>query len=138
MGFNFKTIEQANVSSGTQVLLRLDLNLSIVGGVIRDDFRLRRSLPTLEFLKSRGARTVIVSHTDSKETDSLLLVANYLKKFINLKFVATLAELPAELTRAKPGDFLFLENIRQNPGEITNDPAFAKELATFGEVYAAA
>jgi len=135
MKFNFKTLDEAAISSGTTVLLRLDLNLPIVGGVVRDDFRLKRSLPTLEFLKARGAKTVIISHTDSKETDSLSLVADYLKKFIDLVFVPSLAELPEHLNALGPGEFLFLENLRRNPGEVANNLDFAKTLASFGDIY---
>ncbi|MDO8590966.1 MAG: phosphoglycerate kinase, partial [bacterium] len=135
MKFNFKTLDKAEISSGTTVLLRLDLNLPIVGGVVRDDFRLQRSLPTLEFLKARGARTVILSHTDSKETDSLKLVAEYLKKFVELEFVASLEELPKHLNALGPGGFLFLENLRRNPGEISNDESLAKTLASLGDIY---
>ncbi|MDO8590462.1 MAG: phosphoglycerate kinase [bacterium] len=135
MKFNFKTLKEAAISSGTAVLLRLDLNLPIVGGVVRDDFRLQRSLPTLEFLKARGARTVILSHTDSKETDSLKLVAEYLKRFVELEFVASLEELPERLAALWPGGFLFLENLRRNTGEISNDESLAKTLASLGDIY---
>lgn len=128
-------LQNAGNLADKRVLLRLDVNLPIVGGVIRDDFRVKRSLPTLEFLKKRGARTVILAHTDSKETDSLVLVAEHLQKFVPLEFVPSLAELPSKITNLKPGGFLFLENIRRNSGEIVNDEGFAKTLASFGDIY---
>jgi len=135
MSFDFKTIDSEAVSPGRTILLRLDLNLPIVGGRVRDDFRLRRSLPTLEFLKTRGARTVILSHIDNKETDSLKLVSEHLKKFVNLEFIQSLKELPERLLALQPGEFLLLENLRRNPGEIGNDPKFAQTLASFGDIY---
>ncbi len=135
MTYNFKTIEEAPIVSGTKVLLRLDLNLPIIAGKVQGDFRITRSLPTLNFLKARAARTVILAHTDSKETDSLRAVAEYLKKFVEVEFVETIAELPERLTALRPGGFLFLENLRRNLGEEANDETFAKMLASLGEVY---
>ncbi len=135
MSFNFKLLKDAPDLAAKRVLLRLDLNLPIVGGQVRDDFRLKRSLPTLEFLKARGAKTIILAHTDSKETDSLALVAEYLKKFIPLEFVPSFADLPAKVNTLESGRVLFLENLRRNSGEIENDEAFAEKLASFGDLY---
>ncbi|MBI2475790.1 MAG: phosphoglycerate kinase [Candidatus Taylorbacteria bacterium] len=135
MGFNFKTVDETVISPGATVLLRLDLNLPIVGGQVRDDFRLRRSLPTLQHLVGRRARTVILAHTDSQETDSLKLVAEHLNQFVSLKFVPSLAELPGSLKTLEPGGVLFLENLRRDPGEVADNPDFAKTLASFGDVY---
>ncbi|MDO8482829.1 MAG: phosphoglycerate kinase [bacterium] len=135
MKFNLKLLKDAPDLAGKRVLLRLDLNLPIVGGSIRDDFRLRRSLPTLEFLKTRGAKTIILAHTDSTETDSLALVAERLAKFIPLEFVPSLADLPDKVNSLESGGFLFLENIRRNSGEMKNDEGFAKTLASFGDIY---
>lgn len=135
MPFNFKLLKDVPNLGGKRVLLRLDVNLPIVRGVVRDDFRLKRSLPTLEFLKTRKARTVILAHTDSKETDSLKLVAERLNKFIPLEFVPSLAELPEKMKTLRSGGVLFLENIRRNSGEIGNDDTFAKTLASLGDLY---
>ncbi len=133
---NLPLLKNASDLLGKRVLLRLDLNLPIVDGQVRDDFRLRRSLPTLEFLKAHGARTIILSHTDSKETDSLLPVAKLLlQKFRDLQFAPSIEELPKRLTALAPGGFLFLENLRRNPGEEENDLQFAKRLSSFGDIY---
>ncbi|MSU55095.1 MAG: phosphoglycerate kinase [Candidatus Taylorbacteria bacterium] len=126
-----------NISSlkGKRVLLRIDLNLPIVGGEVRDDFRIKRILPTLEFLKSKGAVTTIISHIESEETKSLEIVAEYLKKIIKLEFVRTFDEAKLKIPNLKSGEFILLENLRLNPGEIANDLDFAKKLATLGDLF---
>lgn len=120
---------------GKRVLLRLDLNVPIVGGEVRDGYRIERSQKTLQFLKAQGARTIIVSHTDSKETKSIKAVAEYLKKFIPLEFVPAISDLPGKVDILKDGDFLVLENLRQNDGEVANDSEFAKTLASVADIY---
>lgn len=135
MGFNFKLLKDVGDLAGKRVLLRLDLNLPVEGGRVRDDFRLKRSLPTLRHLVERGARTVILAHTDSPETDSLALVAEHLKTFVPLEFSASLSDVPEKLKNLPSGGVLFLENLRRHGGEIANDEGFAKTLASFGELY---
>ena len=68
------------------MLLRLDLNIPIVGGTLRDDFRIKKSLSTLNFLRGNGAKTIIISHIESVETKSLKPVYEYLSKFFNVAF----------------------------------------------------
>ena len=133
--YNLPLLQNAGDLVGKRVLLRLDVNLPIVGGVIRDDFRLRQSLKTLEFLKTRGTRIIILAHTDSKETDSLKLVAERLAEFMPLEFVPSLIDLPDKISNLKSGGILFLENIRRNREEVANDETFARHLASLGDVY---
>lgn len=134
MTSNLPLLNDANVR-GKRVLLRLDLNLPIVGGKIQDEFRLRRSLPTLEYLKKQGAKTIILSHTDSKETDSLKGIAKRLNESIPITFLSDFEKAPAASKAVGEGEFLFLENVRRHPGEIRNDEEFAKTLASLGEIY---
>ena len=132
---NLPLLKNAGNLAGKRVLLRLDLNLPIADGRVLDDFRLKRSLPTLEFLRARGAKIIILAHTDSAETDSLALVAEHLAKFVPLEFVPSLADLSEKVKTLQSRDILFLENIRRNSGEMTNDEAFARDLATLGDIY---
>lgn len=135
MSFNFKTLDEAGTLTGKTVLLRLDLNVPIVSGKVESDFRVRRSLKTLAFLRKAGARTVIVSHTDSKETDSLQNVTATLAEHIPVTFVPSLGELSSTLERLAGGSFLLLENIRREPGELSNDGAFSERLASFADIF---
>ncbi|OHA25710.1 MAG: phosphoglycerate kinase [Candidatus Taylorbacteria bacterium RIFCSPHIGHO2_02_FULL_45_35] len=130
----FPCLSREKIISGTRVLLRLDLNVPIKEGKVTDDFRILRSMKTLEFLVSSGARTVIVAHIDDKEGGTLLPVFEYLKKKFKIEF-SSFKEAGRKAAGLTPGSFLFIENIRENEGEVENDEAFAKELSMFGSLY---
>ncbi len=132
----FKKIADVADLKGKRVLLRLDLNVPVVGDEVRDDFRIRRSLPTLQMLKERGAKTILISHIESDLTDSLARVASYIGRFCELKaFVAKLEDAPAVVANMQDGEIVMLENLRKNPGEKSNDPVFAGRLASLADYY---
>lgn len=134
MNFNFKTLGEVPLARGTRVLLTSDLNVPLVDGEVADAYRITRARRTLDFLRERGARTLLVSHrSDTSET--LRPVFAYLKKELPIVFADTLAEAQALLTEAPEGSFVLLENIRRFPGEIENSEAFARDLASLAEVY---
>jgi phosphoglycerate kinase len=128
-------LKQIDKLKGRRVLLRLDLNVPIVRGAIEDDFRIQRVLPTLSCLKAQGTRTIIISHIENAETNSLEKVSDYLAKIIPLTFVKTLDEAKIQATKMAEGECLLLENLRLWDGEKQNDDSFAKELAGLGEIY---
>ncbi|MBX4209583.1 phosphoglycerate kinase, partial [Candidatus Parcubacteria bacterium] len=85
----FKKIADEKDLRGKKVLLRLDLNVPIENGAVRDDFRIRRSLPTLRMLRERGAKTIVISHIESGPDASLAAVASYISKSVEINaFVA--------------------------------------------------
>ena len=120
--------------TGRKVILRLDLNVPIVDGKVADDFRLKKILPTIDFLRTRGARVIAISHLGRRE-ESLQPVADYFKNFFPIEFVPTLAAAAAAIEWAPVGTVLLLENLRRESGEETNDPTFASELARLGDFY---
>jgi phosphoglycerate kinase len=134
-----RTLEELDVS-GKRVLLRADLNvpLSKADGSITDDLRIRATLPTLKELRERGARQVIVcSHLGrpkGKATPELSLapVAERLSELLG-------GDVPLVSSPTGPveGDapVALLENLRFDPGEEKNDPAFARALADLADVY---
>ncbi len=121
---------------GKRVLLRLDLNVPVEGSRVVDDFRIKKALPTLEFLRSAGARTIVIAHIESEE-GTLRPVYEYLKKLMPVSFVEdfTRPESAAALSGLRDGEVILHENIRQYPGEKKNDPEFSKSLAALGDVY---
>jgi len=124
--------------SGKRVLLRVDLNVPIEGRRISDTFRITKALPTIEELRSFGAKVIILAHIESENSNnSLKPVAEYLKMFFPLTFVSDIFSKEAEklVNSMKDGDVVFFENLRKDPGEKKNDPVFAKKLAAYGEVY---
>ncbi len=132
-----KTINEAGNLKGKRILLRLDLNVPIIDGKIDDDFRIVQSLPTIEFLRNAGAKTIIISHLEGKGGDSLEPISIYLQNFFPLKFVSEYpsSELDQALTDIGDGEIILLENLRRNPGEKDNDEGFAKTLASYGDIY---
>ncbi len=137
MKYEYKTIEDAGDIFDKRVLLRLDLNVPIKNGVVADDFRIRQSLKTLEFLKDKGARVIIVSHIEGEIT-TLKPVYEYLNTLFPLKaFVASYdgdAPIP-EIESLHARETLLCENLRQYEGEKANDESFARNLAKRADLY---
>ncbi|TSC67822.1 MAG: Phosphoglycerate kinase [Parcubacteria group bacterium Gr01-1014_73] len=128
-------LENQKNLAGKRVLLRLDLNVPIKDGKVVDDFRIRKILPTLELLHNAGARTIILSHLEGKGGDSLRPVWQELRKRFLMSFSANFSELAKNVADLEDGGFTFFENLRVNAGEKANDENFARELASFGEIF---
>jgi len=114
-------VRDADVT-GKRVLVRADLNVPLDDGRVADDTRIRASLPTLQLLLDRGASEVrVCSHLGRpKGPDPKYELRPVRERLREL--------LPDDRVRV-------LENTRFNPGETTNDPAFARELADGSELY---
>ena len=134
---NFKTIKDVENLRGKKVLLRLDLNVPVVEGSLRDDFRIKKSMATLNFLRENGARTIIISHLESTETKSLKPVYEHLSKFFTVAFFKDYfsEETKNAIDRMSEGDFILLENLRIYEGEEKNSEHFARHLVSLGEIY---
>lgn len=119
------------------MLLRLDLNVPTVDGVLRDDFRIKKSMTTLNFLRDNGAKTIIISHIESTETKSLKAVYEHLSKFFNAAFFKDYfsEETRNAINKMNESDFILLENLRIYEGEEKNSEHFAKQLSSLGEIY---
>ena len=133
---------------GKRVFLRCDLNVPIKDGVIKDDGRIKASLPTIQLLLSKGASIVIAAHLGRPKDGptaelSLSPVAKRLSELLNrgVKFPGEITgEAVSKLVGAlAPGEIVLLENIRFASAETSKDEAqrtgFAKELAEFAEFY---
>jgi len=133
---SFKKITDEKNLRGRKVLLRLDLNVPIVGDDVRDDFRIKKSIPTIEFLRDAGAKVIIISHLESELTNSLSRIATYISKTVPLKaFVSKMEDASSVISAMTDGDIIMLENLRQDPGEKENNPVFAGRLASLADIY---
>lgn len=129
---------------GRRVLVREDLNVPLEDGRVADDTRIRAALPTLRGLSERGARVIVMSHLGrpgGKPDPKLSLrpVAVRLSELLGNQ-VAFAEDCVGEAARAAvfalgDGEVLLLENVRFHPGDESNDPRFAAELASLGEIY---
>ena len=132
----FKKLQDVKDLEGKKVLLRLDLNVPIVDGGVRDDFRIQRILPTLAYLKEKKAKTIIVSHIDGDASATLLPISKYLSTFYTISaFVENISEAPTYVSAMKNGDIIMLENIRRDSGEVTNSPRLASFLSSLADIY---
>ncbi len=132
-----KNIQDIENLKGIKVLLRLDLNVPIVGNHIVDDFRIRKALPTLHYLQEKGAQIIIISHIETKENPTLDPVAKHLKGLgIDCVFEKNYKKaLNYFENENSKGKILILENLRDHEGEKKNDKKFAKELASLADIY---
>jgi len=128
-----KGLEELDVD-GRRVLVRVDFNVPLDGERITDDTRIRAALPTIERLRERGARLLLVAHLgrpkDREPEFSLAPVAERLAALLH-----TDVELAPDLDHVPDGDVVMLENIRYEPGETKNDPALAERLAALADAY---
>src|SRR5437016_11367303 len=133
---------------GKRVLVRVDFNVptEVRGGKVRvtDDTRIRESLPTINYLREHGAKTVLMAHFGRPkgkpvEKYSLRPIGEYLHSLIHHPVIFshdTIGDVPKKIVNhMENGDVALLENVRFQPGEEANDPEFAKALAELGDLY---
>jgi phosphoglycerate kinase len=130
---------------GKRVLCRFDFNVPLDADLnIVDDMRIRAALPTINYAFDENAKVIIISHLGRPkgkrvERMSLAPVAKRLSRLLG-KDVAVLKDCVGEEVRKaiaemKPGCAIMLENVRFHPGEEKNDEDFARELASYSDVY---
>jgi len=131
-------------TAGKRVIVRVDFNVPLKDGKVESDKRLKESLPTIKYLKEKGAKVILMSHLgrpDGKRVAEMSLrpVADALSALLGspVAFAEDCVGAPAEAAVAalKGGDVLLLENLRFHADEEENTPAFAKQLAALADVY---
>jgi phosphoglycerate kinase len=130
--------------TGRRVLVRVDFNVPMEGGRIVDDRRIREALPTIQELRGRGARVVVVSHFGRPRgrVDEGLRVAPLARRLGELlgTEVPVAADSGGEASQElvaslRDGDVAMLENIRFDPEEESNGEGLARRLAALADVY---
>jgi phosphoglycerate kinase len=130
---------------GKRVLVRVDFNISVSNGHVGEDYRIRMSIPTIEYLAKRGARVILASHLgrpDGPDSDyTLAPVAKHLSgivdKLMAVRFAADCVgpAVESEVAKMNRGDILLLENLRFHKEEEANDAEFCKQLAGVADIY---
>ncbi|HTS91133.1 MAG TPA: phosphoglycerate kinase [Stellaceae bacterium] len=140
----FRTIDELT-PAGKRVLVRADLNVPMKGGLVTDATRIERLAPTLLDLSKKGAKVVVLSHfgRPNGKVDpaySLRPLVAPLSRALGGKPVSFAEDCvgPAAervVASLAPGEVALLENLRFHPEEEANDAAFARRLASLGDLY---
>ena len=146
MNYNKQTVTDVP-AAGKKVLLRCDFNVPMAkdgSGTITDDKRIQAALPTIQYLLDNQAAVIACSHMGKpkgkwKPELSLAPVAKRLSELLGKEVVMAKdvigPDATAKAAALQPGQIMLLENLRFEPGEEKNDPAFAKALAEMAELY---
>ncbi len=161
---NKKTLRDIDLK-GKKVIMRVDFNVPVKEGVIKDDTRIKGALPSIKYVLEQGGSLILMSHMgrpDEKGITSdttMKIVADYLSKLLGkpVAFVADCANADAEVAAMKAGDIVMLENTRyhkeeqakckQKEGESDEEfkarkaalkeqqKELAKKLASYGDIF---
>lgn len=155
-----KTVQDIPQLNSKVVVVRADMDVPHDGDVLRDDYRIRQSMPTIKYLLEHGAKVIVLSKIGRPKksfdpAESLAPAAKRLAELLEYSYVATADVMPAAAPKqlvflsgdirnadiqagvksAPQGSLTVLENIRFYPEEENCDPGFAKMLASLGDVY---
>lgn len=141
---NKKTVRDIDIAN-KRVLVRVDFNVPLdEQHQITDDARIVAALPTIEYLLNNGARVILMSHLgrpDGQVIEKLRLtpVAQRLSNLLHTTVQTVLdcigPQVETAVTALQPGQILLLENLRFHKEEEKNNPEFARQLASLGEIY---
>jgi phosphoglycerate kinase len=129
-----RTLDDLGDIAGKRVLVRVDFNVPLDEGKVRDDLRMKRALPTLEALRERGAKLLLVSHfgrpKDHEPEFSLRPIAKHAETLLGAEVI-----FAEDIDDVPDGDIVMLENIRFHKGETKNDDALSQKLAGLADYY---
>ncbi len=136
-----RNISECTTLRGKKVIIRAGVDVPIsLEGVVVDDFRLKKALPTLQWLRTAGARIIIIGHTsraDGTDDVSLKPVCDLLNTYMPVMWAGGILgdAITEKVLALKDGDVLMLENLRFEKGEKENDLSFAQALARYADIY---
>ncbi len=139
-----RTLDDLGDVTGKRVFVRVDFNVPLEGGKVADDLRIRATLPTLTELLDRGSALVLASHLGRPKgevVEELRLapagdrLSELLGRDVMALDVVAGEQAEAVCGHIEPGEVVLLENLRFDPGEEANAPAFAERLASLADLY---
>lgn len=134
-----KSIKEIKNLTNKKVFLRADLNVPIKNNEVVDDFRIKKVIPTIEFLQKKGAKIIILSHLGEDGSQSLDVVAKRMKKYIKevefFDYPILSDETEQKINEMQKGEIIMLRNLRSEEGEMDNAPSFARGLSRSADIY---
>lgn len=124
---------------GKRVLIREDLNVPIKNGVITSDARILAAIPTIEYALKAGARVILMSHLgrpiegNFNEQYSIKPIARYIQELLKVNITVT-SDREEKIFNCD-SDIIFLENVRFNEGEKTNNQSLSKSYASLCDIF---
>lgn len=124
---------------GKRVLIREDLNVPIKNGVITSDARILAAIPTIEYALKAGARVILMSHLgrpiegNFNEQYSIKPIARYIQELLKVNITVT-SDREEKIFNCD-SDLIFLENVRFNEGEKTNNQSLSKSYASLCDIF---
>jgi phosphoglycerate kinase len=137
-------LEDLGLARGDRVLVRADFNVPIDDDVVTDDLRITTVLPTMNWLRDRHLRVIVCAHRGRPKGKpdpalSLAPVARHVGELLGCDVPLAPAVIGRDVdgmaASLEPGGVMLLENLRFEPGETANDPAFATNLSSLGDGY---
>lgn len=134
------SLKQIKNLKNKRILVRVDFNVPLQKGKVKDDSRIRASLPTIQYLLKKKAKVILITHIGRPEGKvvpelSVKPVAQVLGRMLKKK-VEVISDIQSDkLGKLQPGEVGMIENIRFFPGEEKNDSAFAKELSSLADMF---
>ncbi|MEE8044627.1 MAG: phosphoglycerate kinase [Thermodesulfobacteriota bacterium] len=129
---------------GKRVFVRVDFNVPIRNGKISEDYRIRRTIPTIDYLIERKAKVILGTHLGRPEGITIsdlslkpiqIRLSELLGKSVNFTGNVIGSEVKKAIDTLKDGEVMLLENLRFHKEETDNDPGFCRELASFADIY---
>ncbi len=143
MAVLFQTIRDIDVTN-KRVLVRVDFNVPLKEGKVKDVTRMKAALPTIHYLLDHKAKVILMSHLGRPEgtvveDQRMKPVAENLSQLIGVPVQTAVdcigPEVEKQVSQLKTGEMLLLENLRFHAEEEANTPSFAQALARLGDIY---
>jgi phosphoglycerate kinase len=134
---NLKLITDVEELKGVSVIVRASLNVPLENGKVRNTFRLHRATPTLEYLRNKGAKIIVIGHIGREPHETLQPVFEELKNIIPMSWGGSITDPAFSKIKdaMEDGDVIMCENLRQDVREKDNDSELVEIIAQYGDIY---
>ncbi len=120
-----------------KVIVRASLDVPIKEGVVQNLFRVKKAIPTITYLLARGAKVIILTHVGRDPENSTLPLLEALRSYITVTHIESIIgnEVKFAIEKMEVGTALLLGNLRSAEAEEKNDDQFAREIASYADLY---